>query len=106
MNGVIDKATRLAARAPVLVLRRLVRGYQLFISPVLPPSCRYTPTCSQYALEALSRHGALRGGWLTLRRLGRCQPWGGSGYDPVPEPGGRGKDHACGHTHGHSNCSH
>lgn len=62
----------------------LVRFYQLFISPLLPPSCRYTPTCSQYALEALRRYGPLKGGWLALRRILRCHPFGGSGYDPVP----------------------
>ncbi|HJA78628.1 membrane protein insertion efficiency factor YidD [uncultured Desulfovibrio sp.] len=61
-----------------------IRLYQLCISPLLPPSCRFVPTCSAYAIEAISRHGALRGGWLTLRRLARCHPWGGSGYDPVP----------------------
>ncbi|NKC12873.1 MAG: membrane protein insertion efficiency factor YidD [Gammaproteobacteria bacterium] len=61
-----------------------VRAYQLFISPVLPPSCRHLPTCSEYALEALAKHGAVWGSWLTLRRLFRCHPWGTSGYDPVP----------------------
>ena len=67
-------------------LRGAVRLYQLLLSPVLPPSCRYLPTCSDYALEALARHGALRGSWLALGRLLRCHPWGGSGYDPVPAP--------------------
>lgn len=62
----------------------LVRFYQVGISPWTPPSCRYTPTCSSYALEALERHGALRGGWMAMRRILRCHPWGGSGYDPVP----------------------
>ena len=62
----------------------LVRFYQLCISPFTPPSCRFTPTCSQYALEALRKYGPLKGGWLALRRLARCHPWGGSGYDPVP----------------------
>ena len=70
------------------MLRRLfvlpIRVYQLFISPVLPPACRFYPTCSAYALEAIMTHGVLRGGWLALRRLARCHPWGGSGYDPVP----------------------
>jgi len=66
------------------LLRLLVRGYQLFISPMLPPSCRFEPSCSSYALEALTRHGAVRGGWLALRRIVRCHPWGGCGYDPVP----------------------
>jgi putative membrane protein insertion efficiency factor len=64
----------------------LVRGYRSFISPFTPPSCRYQPTCSAYALEALERHGALKGGWLAMRRILRCHPWGGSGYDPVPLP--------------------
>ena len=68
-------------------LRRLVRLYQIFLSPALPPRCRYLPTCSDYAIEALARHGALGGSWLALRRLARCHPWGGSGYDPVPETG-------------------
>ena len=62
----------------------LVRFYQLCISPLTPPSCRFVPTCSQYVLEALRKYGPLKGGWLTLRRLARCHPWGGSGYDPVP----------------------
>jgi putative membrane protein insertion efficiency factor len=62
-----------------------VRAYRLLLSPWVGHHCRYTPTCSAYALEALSRHGALRGGWLTLRRLARCHPWGGMGVDDVPE---------------------
>lgn len=74
-------ACRRAAAWPLVAL---VRFYQLCISPLTPASCRFTPTCSQYALEALRRHGPLRGSWLTLRRLARCHPWGGSGYDPVP----------------------
>ncbi|MCM1137582.1 MAG: membrane protein insertion efficiency factor YidD [Duncaniella sp.] len=61
-----------------------IRFYQLCISPMLPASCRYTPTCSQYAIEAISKHGILKGGYLTVRRVLRCHPWGGSGYDPVP----------------------
>ena len=69
----------------------LVRAYQVGLSPLLPASCRYTPSCSAYAVEALERHGALRGSWLTLRRLSRCHPWGGHGYDPVP-PAPRGPE--------------
>ncbi|MGD2152245.1 MAG: membrane protein insertion efficiency factor YidD [Gemmatimonadales bacterium] len=61
-----------------------VRGYQWVVSPWLPPACRYTPSCSQYAIEALQRHGALRGTWLALRRLARCHPFRPGGYDPVP----------------------
>ena len=62
----------------------LVKFYQLCISPFTPPACRFTPTCSQYALEALRKYGPFKGGWLALKRILRCHPWGGSGYDPVP----------------------
>jgi len=62
----------------------LVRGYQYLVSPLLGPVCRYHPSCSDYARESLYTHGLARGSWLALRRLGRCHPWGGSGYDPVP----------------------
>ena len=62
----------------------LVRMWQKGPSLVLPPSCRYAPSCSAYAIEALRRYGALKGGWLAARRVARCHPWGGSGYDPVP----------------------
>ena len=61
-----------------------VRAYRLVLSPWVGHACRFQPTCSAYALEALERHGALRGTWLMLRRIGRCHPWGGQGYDPVP----------------------
>ena len=71
-------------RLCALPLILVVRFYQLCISPFTPPACRFTPTCSQYALEAPRKYGPLKGGWLTLRRLARCHPWGGSGYDPVP----------------------
>jgi putative membrane protein insertion efficiency factor len=64
----------------------VIRFYRRGISPLLPPSCRYTPSCSAYAEQAIERFGAARGGWLAARRLLRCHPWGGSGYDPVPEP--------------------
>jgi len=63
----------------------MVRFYQAAISPFLPASCRYTPTCSHYTIEALEKHGLFRGGWLAIKRIGSCPPWGGEGYDPVPE---------------------
>ncbi len=66
------------------VLIGLVRGYRLFLSPWLGSACRFTPTCSAYSLESLTRHGALAGSWLTLARLGRCHPWCAGGHDPVP----------------------
>ena len=69
---------------PRRVLAGLIRGYQLALSPLLPPSCRFTPSCSQYALEAVSRHGAIRGAWLAARRLARCHPFHPGGFDPVP----------------------
>lgn len=61
-----------------------IRFYQACISPMFPPVCRFTPTCSQYAIEAIAKHGPLKGLWLAIRRILRCHPWGGSGYDPVP----------------------
>lgn len=73
----------------VFALRGLIWLYRLTLSPLVGWRCRYEPTCSHYALEALSKHGALLGGWLTLRRLARCHPWGGWGYDPVPDAKGR-----------------
>ena len=69
-----------------LAIRALIRAYQLTVAPLLPPSCRYYPTCSHYAAEAVGVHGPWRGSLLALRRLLRCHPWGDSGYDPVPGP--------------------
>lgn len=66
------------------LLRALIRAYQLFISPLLGPRCRFYPTCSHYALEAIEVHGALKGSWLALRRVLRCHPWNAGGLDPVP----------------------
>ena len=63
---------------------KLIRLYQITLSPYMGRQCRYTPTCSNYALEALRKHGLFRGGWLAIKRILRCAPWGGSGYDPVP----------------------
>jgi uncharacterized protein len=79
-------------------MRAAVRAYQLLVSPLLPPSCRFLPSCSDYAIEAIGRHGALRGSGLALRRLARCHPWGGSGYDPVPASRPAGKPAECRHA--------
>lgn len=82
------------------IVRFFIRGYQRFISPVLhfvggPGSgCRFTPTCSEYFLQAVEKHGVLPGAWLGILRIFRCHPWGGQGYDPVPE-------RPCGHRHPH-----
>lgn len=72
------------------LLTALVRAYRYLLSPWVGDACRFTPTCSQYALDALAEHGALKGSWLTIRRLGRCHPWHPGGHDPVP------------HSHPHS----
>jgi len=70
------------------ILRKIfllpVYFYRACISPLTPPSCRYTPTCSQYMIEAVTKYGIFKGGWLGIKRILRCNPWGGSGYDPVP----------------------
>ncbi len=87
-------AWRRAARWPAL---RLIRFYQRVISPWTPPSCRYYPSCSQYAYVAVERHGLVRGGWLAVRRLGRCHPWAAGGVDHVPparQPRSAASDHA------------
>jgi uncharacterized protein len=90
------------------VVRIFIRGYQRFISPVIhliggPGSgCRFTPTCSEYFLQAVETHGFLRGSWLGLKRIGRCQPWGGSGHDPVPGRKENSTSHeGCDHSHSH-----
>ena len=76
-----------------------IKGYRRFISPLLAPSCRYQPTCSEFTLEAIARHGALRGIWLGLKRIGRCHPWGGEGFDPVPKgEHAENKEHVCKHV--------
>ena len=77
----MNKTVRKIFAWPCLML---IKFYKTCISPYLGQHCRYTPTCSQYAYEAISKYGIFKGGWLALRRLLRCHPWGGSGYDPVP----------------------
>jgi len=76
----VSQESSLAARAAVAALR----GYKRWISPLLPPACRYTPTCSEYTREAIERHGLVKGAWLGLRRVLRCHPFHPGGYDPVP----------------------
>lgn len=84
-NGeVVQPPVHAGSRPLVRLLVQAIRGYQWGISSVLSPSCRYWPSCSDYALEALQLHGAVKGGWLSVRRLCRCHPWGGQGVDPVP----------------------
>jgi putative membrane protein insertion efficiency factor len=80
-----------------LTLQAAIRIYQLLISPLLPPTCRFLPSCSEYAAQAIQRHGPLRGLGFALRRLARCHPWGDSGYDPVPEPDSLDRLHASRH---------
>ena len=72
------------ARLPALLLIGLVRAYKLFVSPLLPPACRFSPTCSEYMIQALQKYGFFRGLWLGIRRIGRCHPFNPGGYDPVP----------------------
>ena len=83
-NESSSRFLQLCKRASALPLLVLVKFYQYCISPLTPPSCRFTPTCSQYAVEALKKYGPIKGSWLTIKRLSKCHPWGGSGYDPVP----------------------
>jgi putative membrane protein insertion efficiency factor len=79
----------------------LVKGYRLIFSPYVGRSCRFAPTCSQYALDALNEYGALKGSWLALRRIGRCHPWHAGGYDPVPTKTDGPQNHHCTHEASH-----
>ena len=83
-TGILERTGRLLSRTMVWILCLPILFYRTCISPFTPPSCRFTPTCSAYALEALRKHGAIKGLWLAAKRILRCNPWGGSGYDPVP----------------------
>lgn len=78
------KAVRFIAGLPRLAAVILIRGYQVLISPLFPPSCRFTPTCSAYAITSIERYGFFKGGWMAAKRIGRCHPWNPGGYDPVP----------------------
>ena len=77
----VYKATLKLLAFPFILI---IKMYQLLISPILPANCRYQPTCSHYAAEALKKYGIFKGGWLGIKRISRCHPWGSSGYDPVP----------------------
>lgn len=72
------------AQLPAEFMILLIRIYQVTLSPFIGRNCRYTPTCSNYGIEAIKKYGAIKGGWLTIKRILSCNPWGGSGYDPVP----------------------
>jgi hypothetical protein len=76
--------SRAISMLPRLLLMLPIQLYRRFISPLMPPQCRFSPTCSAYALTSLERHGVFRGGWLALRRVARCHPWNPGGHDPVP----------------------
>ncbi|MBQ8221908.1 MAG: membrane protein insertion efficiency factor YidD [Bacteroidales bacterium] len=75
---------KILAQLPAKLMILLIRIYQLTLSPFIGRNCRYTPTCSNYGIEAIRKYGAIKGGWLTIKRILSCNPWGGSGYDPVP----------------------
>jgi uncharacterized protein len=87
--AVAVRIVRLLVRLPSRAVVALLRLWQLVVSPLYGPTCRFYPSCSNYALEAVDRHGLVRGGWLTVRRLGRCHPWNPGGVDPVPTRVGR-----------------
>jgi putative membrane protein insertion efficiency factor len=92
----LKRALTLAVRSPALLLIGFFRLWQLLVSPLYGQTCRFYPSCSAYGVEAVRVHGAVRGSWLTLRRIGRCNPWNPGGVDPVPPISGHG-----GRTHAH-----
>ena len=79
----MKKVNQLIRKGVATILIILAKIYQLFISPMIPNACRYTPTCSAYFIEAVQKYGPFKGGWMGLKRIGRCHPWGGHGHDPV-----------------------
>ena len=79
----MKKVNQLIRKGVSTILIILAKIYQLFISPMIPNACRYTPTCSAYFIEAVQKYGPFKGGWMGLKRIGRCHPWGGHGHDPV-----------------------
>lgn len=84
LKRLLDALLAVLKKGLGLVFLGLIRFYQVAISPMTQSSCRYTPTCSHYAMEAIRKYGPFKGGWLAIKRLARCHPWGGHGYDPVP----------------------
>jgi len=82
--GLKKRIAELIEKSLGLTLKGVVRAYQLFISPILPGACRYYPSCSHYALDAINHKGPAKGAWLAVKRIARCHPWGGEGFDPVP----------------------
>ncbi len=78
------KHTKMSKTPSVMIARAIIRAYQLILSPVLGSACRFEPTCSYYAMEAVERYGAMKGGWLAVKRVVRCNPWCDGGFDPVP----------------------
>jgi putative membrane protein insertion efficiency factor len=84
MNPFMLKLLQLLKKALEALFLGIIRLYQILLSPILGASCRYTPTCSHYGVEAIKKYGPFKGGWLTIKRIVRCNPWGGHGHDPVP----------------------
>lgn len=83
-EATLNKVIHFIVEIPKHILVLSIRFYRKFISPLFPPSCRFTPSCSQYGLEAVEKYGFLKGGWLAIKRIGRCHPLNPGGYDPVP----------------------
>lgn len=81
---IFEKPKTWLRNALIFIVLLPVYIYRYSISPLIPPRCRYTPTCSAYTIEAIKKHGIIKGGWLSIKRISSCHPWGGSGYDPVP----------------------